>query len=325
MTVWLPLPSRWIKSSSGRRSWTPGFAALERPAPPVEFAPGKWLRPLSYQVIPFPQQQAAPVIQQVAQNIPPPIPFPRQPLPMPPIPAPVLQPQAAPALETTFGLNWINRIAVITLLLGAAFLFKYGVDNNWIGPGARVLLGVAVGLLALVGGHLLAKRNQRVFAQGITGLGLALLYLAFYASSALYHVVEPGIAFALMAATTIGAGFLVPQGQRAGDCGAGNDRRDISLLSPFPAARDHPWILFSYLFLAQPGRPGSCPPATLARDRTPGLLRHRRDVRRLGCRILRCREPHPVGTVVPLWRFTRSSQLRTDALRLSGPRSCWRL
>src|SRR5262245_42601056 len=41
----------------------------------------------------------------------------------PPIPASVAR------VETQVGLNWVNRIAVITLMLGAAFLFKYGVDN----------------------------------------------------------------------------------------------------------------------------------------------------------------------------------------------------
>ncbi len=215
--------------------------ALERPAPPAPFAP----------------QVAPPVIHQVPApaaiaKAPPPIPFPRHPLPMPPIPAPVVQPKAAPALETTFGLNWINRIAVITLLLGAAFLFKYGVDNNWIGPGARVLLGVVAGLVALVGGHLLAKRNQRVFAQGITGLGLALLYLAFYAAAALYHVVEPGVAFALMATTTIGAGFLSLKDNAQAIAVLGMIGGYLTPIA-LSTGEDHPWILFTYLFLLNLG------------------------------------------------------------------------
>jgi hypothetical protein len=183
---------------------------------------------------------------------PPPIPFPRQPLPMPPIPQPAAALAPKPALETTFGLNWINRIAVITLLLGAAFLFKYGVDNNWIGPGARVLLGVAVGLLALVGGHLLAKRNQRVFAQGISGLGLALLYLAFYAAAALYHVVEPNVAFALMALTTIGAGALALKDNAQAIAVLGMIGGYLTPIA-LSTGEDHPWILFTYLFLLNLG------------------------------------------------------------------------
>src|SRR6202043_3202644 len=76
--------------------------------------------------------------------IPPPLPSldPPQPnrAPQKVAPPPVSEPVP---LETTIGLNWINRIAVVTLLLGAAFLFKYGVDNDWFGPGVRVALGIA--------------------------------------------------------------------------------------------------------------------------------------------------------------------------------------
>src|SRR5712671_6185788 len=62
---------------------------------------------------------------------PPPLPvFLRPPPPLPP-PVPTQARVEPPALETRLGLNWVNRIAVFTLLLGAAFLFKYGVDNNW--------------------------------------------------------------------------------------------------------------------------------------------------------------------------------------------------
>ncbi|HSP70174.1 MAG TPA: DUF2339 domain-containing protein, partial [Bryobacteraceae bacterium] len=113
-----------------------------------------------------------------------------------PIPAPIAAPGAPPdtTLETTFGLNWINRIAVLTLLLGAAFLFKYGVDNDWFGPGARIALGVAASALALFAGDRLWRRGQAIFAQGMIGLGLALLYLSVYAAAMLYQFLAPGIA-----------------------------------------------------------------------------------------------------------------------------------
>src|SRR5262249_48687102 len=56
---------------------------------------------------------------------PPPLPEPPIPHPLPPPIPPALPPTPsveAPALETRLGLNWVNRIAVFTLLLGAAFL-----------------------------------------------------------------------------------------------------------------------------------------------------------------------------------------------------------
>src|SRR4029077_20350424 len=81
-----------------------------------------------------------------------------QEIPPPPEPVP---------LETTFGLNWITRIAVLTLLLGAAFLFKYGVDNNWFGPAARVVLGVATAAVALFAGGHSWRRGEAVVAPGV--------------------------------------------------------------------------------------------------------------------------------------------------------------
>ena len=117
-------------------------------------------------------------------------------------------PTDKPTFESQVGLQWLNRIGVITLMLGVAFAFKTAVDNNWIGPGARVGLGVAAALATLAIGDLQWRRHHVVFAQGLTGLGMALLYLSFWASFALYDLVPQPIAFGLMIATTIVSGLL---------------------------------------------------------------------------------------------------------------------
>src|SRR5439155_20526928 len=101
-----------------------------------------------------------------------------------------------------------NRIGVITLAIGVAFGFKYAVDNAWIGPAGRVALGVLAGLAALGFADRSWRGGQKTYAQGISGLGLAILYLSFYASFGFYHLVEPGFAFLLMAVTTAMAGAL---------------------------------------------------------------------------------------------------------------------
>ena len=110
-----------------------------------------------------------------------------------------------PTAETRFGLGWLNRIAAVTLLLGVAFFFKYAVDNEWIGPGMRVALGIVAATFSLFLGEWLSQRGQRVFAQGLNGLGLALLYLSFYAGFDFYHLFSQPLAFALMFLTTCGA------------------------------------------------------------------------------------------------------------------------
>ena len=110
--------------------------------------------------------------------------------------------EPAAALETRIGLNWINIAGVVTLIFAAAFFFKYAVDNNWVGPSARIALGIGAAALSLFFGDLMWQRGHKIFGQGITGLGLALLYLSFWASYNLYHLVPQVATFLLMALTT---------------------------------------------------------------------------------------------------------------------------
>jgi uncharacterized membrane protein len=178
-----------------------------------------------------------------------------EPMAATPPPLPTVDPPTPPEpvpLETTFGLNWINRIAVVTLLLGAAFLFKYGVDNDWFGPGARVALGIAAAVISLLAGDRLWRRGQTVFAQGIIGLGLALLYLSIYAASVLYQLVPQSVAFIAMCGVSAGAaGLALLYNSQAVAV--------IAMIGGYltpPAlstGEDHPWILFGYVFLVNLG------------------------------------------------------------------------
>ena len=154
--------------------------------------------------------------------------------------------------ESTVGLNWVNRIAVVTLILGAAFLFKYGVDNDWFGPAARVGMGVVAAFVSLAAGEFVSRRGQRIFAQGITGLGVALLYLSFYAAATLYHLIPQMTTFALMALTTVGAGQLALHYESQAIAALGLIG---GYLTPpaLASGENHPWILFTYVFLLNTG------------------------------------------------------------------------
>src|SRR4051812_29448580 len=108
-----------------------------------------------------------------------------------------------PAIETKVGLTLVNRIGVITLVLGVAFFFKWAVDNQWIGPTGRVLLGLLAGGLALGAADFLFRKAQKTFAQGIAGAGLAFVSLAAYAAFGFYHLVPQAVAFAFLLSTTV--------------------------------------------------------------------------------------------------------------------------
>lgn len=156
------------------------------------------------------------------------------------------------ALETRVGLWWVNRIAVVTLILGAAFLFKYGIDRGWLGPGTRCVLGVVSAAVALAAGERMWRRQQRVFAQGLTGLGLALLYLTFWAAAQLYHLIPTALAFVLMCGVTVGAAFLALRyaAQAVAALGLIGGYLTPLVLS---SGEDRPWFLFSYLLMLNAG------------------------------------------------------------------------
>ena len=155
-------------------------------------------------------------------------------------------------LETRMGLTWVNRIGVLTLVLGAAFFFKYAVDNQWIGESGRVALGVFAGFAILTLADVMWRRGHRIFAQGITAAGIAILYLSFYATFGFYHLFEQSVAFLLMALTTAMMGTLAVRYNSVA----------ISVLAliggyltpvVLSTDEDHPWALFGYILLLNLG------------------------------------------------------------------------
>jgi uncharacterized membrane protein len=108
---------------------------------------------------------------------------------------PPIAPPASPALSTNAGLKLLNRAGALTLFIGILFFFKYAVDNRWIGAAGRVILGALAGLILLAAGQWLRKRGQSIFAQGVSGCGIATLYISAYAAAGYYELINPVSAF----------------------------------------------------------------------------------------------------------------------------------
>jgi uncharacterized membrane protein len=118
-------------------------------------------------------------------------------------------PDALDLEESVVG-TWFPRLGALALLLGAGFGFRYAVDRGWIGPGARVASGVAIGVLLLLLGETTKRRGWAGYAQAVTGGGVAILYLTVWASFALYGMVPDPVAFALLVGvTTLAAGLAL--------------------------------------------------------------------------------------------------------------------
>jgi uncharacterized membrane protein len=102
---------------------------------------------------------------------------------------------------------WFNKIGIGLLLFGAAFLFKFSVDQNWITPSVRVGIGISLGaLLVLLGLRVYGER--RAFSQVLLGGGVGVFYITGYAAFQLYALVPYVVAFAFMVSVTLLAFLL---------------------------------------------------------------------------------------------------------------------
>ncbi len=113
--------------------------------------------------------------------------------------------------EAFVGGKLLNRIGAFALILGVGFFLKYAFDNNWISETVRVLIGAFAGLSCLLIAYRTHRKGFRIFAQGLVGAGISILYLSVYATFNFYHLVPQWVAFILMAfvtAITLGQGLF---------------------------------------------------------------------------------------------------------------------
>ena len=107
-------------------------------------------------------------------------------------------------------------------------------------------------LAALAAADRTWRSGQKVYAQGISGLGIAILYLSFYASFGFYHLIDPGFAFALMALATAMAWAIALRYDAPAIAALGllGGYATPLLLS---TGEDRPWALFTWVLLLNVG------------------------------------------------------------------------
>jgi len=114
-------------------------------------------------------------------------------------------PVAEESLESRIGGHWLLYVGTAALVLGIGFFVKYAFDNNWINETGRVLIGAAIGLVMVFGGHRIARRGYALYGQIVAGGGFAALYISVYAALAFYALIGRPAAFGLMVLITAGA------------------------------------------------------------------------------------------------------------------------
>lgn len=112
------------------------------------------------------------------------------------------------AVEENVVGTWFSRLGALAVLLGAAFAFKYAIDQGIIGPAGRVLTGMAAGLGFVLWGEWALRRGWARFAQAVTAGGLGLFTLSLWAAFHLYGLLSAPTTFLLLAAV-VGAGGML--------------------------------------------------------------------------------------------------------------------
>ena len=109
--------------------------------------------------------------------------------------------------EQILGGNWLARIGVLALVIGAAFFLKYAFDNWLHDPAARVILGIVAGLALLGVGHYWQRRYP-ILAQAISGGGIAILFLSIFAASGIYGLIHFYAAFGFLLLVSVASAAL---------------------------------------------------------------------------------------------------------------------
>lgn len=104
--------------------------------------------------------------------------------------------------------TWFARLGVLALLIGAAFGYRYAVDQGLIGPAARVALGVFSGLGMIAGGHRARTSGWFNFSHALSGGGVAILYLSVLAAQYRFDLISPAVALTLLTGVALLSAWL---------------------------------------------------------------------------------------------------------------------
>lgn len=128
-------------------------------------------------------------------------------LPAAPVPAPVAAAHKED-LESRIGAHWLNRIGIVAVLIGVSYFLKYAFENDWIGPGGRVAIGLIAGIGVIFWSERFRARNYRVFSYSLKAVGIGVLYLSLWGAFQVYHLIPSTAAFFAMALVTAATATL---------------------------------------------------------------------------------------------------------------------
>jgi uncharacterized membrane protein len=149
-------------------------------------------------------QPPAPPVKVAPPAVPPAAATPPRPVPPPPPPP---QPPARPAVpafdwESLVGVKLFSAIAGVALVLAAVFFLRYSVQQGWLQPPVRVMIGTLVAISLLVLCELKAARKYPATANALDAAAIGILFSTFFAAHALWNLIPAAATFGLLALVT---------------------------------------------------------------------------------------------------------------------------
>src|SRR6267143_1829082 len=105
-------------------------------------------------------------------------------------------------LEKKIGQYWLNRIGIVAMLIGVSYFLKYAFENNWIGPGGRIVIGLLAGIGLALWSERFQARGYAAFSYSLKAVGIGTLYLSLWGGFQVYHLIPSAAAFVAMAIVT---------------------------------------------------------------------------------------------------------------------------
>jgi uncharacterized membrane protein len=105
-------------------------------------------------------------------------------------------------LEKKIGQYLLNRIGIIAMLIGLSYFLKFAFDNNWVGPGGRIAIGLLVGIGLVLWSERFRKRGYSAFSYSLKAVGIGTVYLSLWGAFQIYHLIPAAAAFVAMAIVT---------------------------------------------------------------------------------------------------------------------------
>ncbi len=99
-------------------------------------------------------------------------------------------------------LAWVGGLA---LVLGAIFFLSLAFTRGWIGPEARVVIGLIAGAVSLAAGAVFMDRRNRLLGHVLTPVGLAIISISLVGATRLYGLIPVELGLVLALASSIAA------------------------------------------------------------------------------------------------------------------------